>query len=205
MTTMPPQELPAYADWTACKAHDHLVQFYEDDAFLADAISGFVATALGKGEGAVVIATASHRAKVEEELAARGLDVAGVAANGQYVALDAADTLSRFMVDDWPDKHRFREVVGTLISTVSARYPQVNAFGEMGAVLWAEEKNAAAIELEKLWNELARLQSFSLCCAYPLNGFARHGHSKSFLEVCALHTHVLPAERGLSLADADSR
>ena len=53
----PPMTRPADV---SSDASSHLVQFYEDDAFLADAAADFIATALRAGEGAVVIATAGH-------------------------------------------------------------------------------------------------------------------------------------------------
>ena len=39
----------------------HLVQFYEDDAYLVDSVSRIIGASLEDGEGTVVIATPSHR------------------------------------------------------------------------------------------------------------------------------------------------
>src|SRR5262245_36264969 len=93
----------------------HVVQFYEDDVPLVDAIARFIGAALGAGDGAVVIATERHLASVEELLAARGLDLAAARAERRYVALDAAETLATFMRDDWPDQARFLEIMGSTI------------------------------------------------------------------------------------------
>ena len=42
--------------------HDgHIVQLYTNDRFLVDVLSRFVGGALAVGDGAVVVATASHR------------------------------------------------------------------------------------------------------------------------------------------------
>jgi hypothetical protein len=64
----------------------------------------------------------------------------------------------------------------------------------MVALLWAEGQTEAAIELEKLWNELANTYSFSLHCAYPMQAFCREDMAASFLRVCAEHTCVVGSE-----------
>jgi signal transduction histidine kinase len=56
-----------------------------------------------------VIATTAHRDAIEERLRAFGLDVAGARACGRYVALDAAATLARVMVNGAPEPGRFGE------------------------------------------------------------------------------------------------
>jgi hypothetical protein len=40
---------------------DHVVQFYEDDEFLIDAVAHFVAAGLAAGEPALIVATEPHR------------------------------------------------------------------------------------------------------------------------------------------------
>jgi hypothetical protein len=49
-------------------------------------------------------------------LEASGLNKFASPASGQYVALDAAETLAKFMVDGSPDPGRFSEVIGGIIT-----------------------------------------------------------------------------------------
>lgn len=198
-------QLRSSSDWSECAHGGHLVQFYEDDAFLINTVTRFIGDALQKEHGAVVIGTQAHRAALEARLASMGYDVSKARRNGQYLDLDAAETLAKFMLDGRPDEQRFSEVVGGVIDRVASRYAPVQMFGEMVALLWADENSEAAIQLEKLWNALAKIKSFSLCCAYPINGFSRHVHGAPFLEVCAEHSHVVPAESYLALTSADER
>jgi len=46
----------------------HLVQFYESDAFLIEAISNFISVGLRNGDACIVIATKPHRESLEEQL-----------------------------------------------------------------------------------------------------------------------------------------
>ena len=55
--------------------HDHLVQFYETDAFLADAVRSFLTPGLQGPGAAVSLATAAHNAALAESLTTWGVPV----------------------------------------------------------------------------------------------------------------------------------
>ncbi len=169
----------------------HFVRFYDDDNALVKEITYFIKAGLVAGQAAIVIATKPHRDALEQQLTAGGYDLAAFQRRGQYVPLDAAETLSKFMVNDWPNEQRFHEVVGNLIAQADARHLWVRAFGEMVAVLWAEGKQAAALHLEKLWNGLSERYSFSLYCAYPTGAFDTALANARFKDICMEHMHVL--------------
>ncbi|HUF13186.1 MAG TPA: ATP-binding protein [Longimicrobiales bacterium] len=182
----------------------HAVQFYERESYLLDSVSDHIRSALGAASAGILIATPQHRDGVAQRLTARGLDVAGAQAQGRYVAIDARDTLTRFMVDGWPDPARFDDTVGALITKTRERAAQVHAFGEMVALLWAEGNRDAAIRLEELWNELATREPFALLCAYPMGVFRDTTQVKPFSDMAAMHSHVVPAESYMAL-DGDAQ
>jgi DNA-binding NarL/FixJ family response regulator len=97
----------------------HEVGFYSHDRHLLDDVSQFIGAALKAGSATIVIATESHRDSLLPRLQAHGVDVAAVVEEGTYIALDAADTLSTFMVNDVPDPVRFMKAFGTLILTTA--------------------------------------------------------------------------------------
>ena len=107
------------------------------------------------------------------------------------MALDAATTLAKFMRNDRPDADLFTEVVGGLVGRIAAGggSRRISAFGEMVALLWAQGKHESAIQLETMWNNLAKQHAFALCCAYPMNGFGNR-HAAPFMKICAAHSHV---------------
>ena len=59
----------------------------------------------------IVVATESHRDSLLPRLQAHGLDIGAAIKQGRYISLDAADTLSTFMVNDQPDPVRFLKVL----------------------------------------------------------------------------------------------
>ena len=87
-------------DWSSMSDTEHLVQFYEADGFLLNSLSAFVGSALTSDGAAVVVATEEHRRGLDQLLSANGVDLSKATASGKYVALDAAATLSKFMVDE---------------------------------------------------------------------------------------------------------
>jgi signal transduction histidine kinase/ActR/RegA family two-component response regulator len=174
----------------------HFVRFYQADAWLIDEVVAFADRALRAGGSAIVIATQPHLSAIGPRLS-RGNHPSLESAPypGPYVALDAEQTLARFMVDGWPDEGLFFASVGALVASAAApgRGP-VHAFGEMVSVLCERGQHEAALRLEALWNELARRYAFTLFCAYPHALFSNAEHSPVFEHICAAHTHVLPSE-----------
>src|SRR5687768_7437028 len=179
---------------STCACSDHFVQFYERDDFLINALGRFVVEGLTSEASILVIATPAHQASLDAHLASVGIDVGGLRENGRYMALDAAETLAKFMVEGAPDAELFQQHVGELVARHSAGGRRLCAFGEMVALLWAGGETDAAIQLEELWNDLGTRQAFNLFCAYPMSGFANQASGWPFLHVCKAHSRVLPAE-----------
>lgn len=173
--------------------HEHLVEFYETDAFLVRTVTDFVAPALRNGGGAVVVATPEHRGAFSAAIRAAGVSLEEAVEAGRYLALDAADLLSAFMLDGSPDPVRFRERVTPVLDRAGAGGREVRVYGEMVALLWAGGDVASTIALEDLWNDLASVRRFSLLCAYPMRAFD-DGASAEFKRICGQHTTVIPAE-----------
>ena len=193
-----------YASFQAGQS-EHFVQFCETDAFLMDSVSAFIGAGLRAGDVVIVLATKPHRESLEERLKGDGLEVAAARMRGQYVSMDAAAMLSKFMVDGSPEPGRFAEVVGSMIALAAQGRRHVRIFGEMVALLWAEGNRAAALHLEELWNDLGKTHSFSLCCAYPMQGFGGEVYEEEFTEICQQHSRVIPAESYTRLSSADER
>ncbi|WP_164012430.1 MEDS domain-containing protein [Pyxidicoccus trucidator] len=210
-STPPPPEGSAYHLGKELLRHpandSHIVQFYEDEAFLLDVLDQYLGAGLAAGEPLIVIATEPHRRAILQRLAAAGVDVEAACGSGQLTLLDARETLSRFMVNGSPDEGRFQEVVGGALTRALAEGHgrRVRAYGEMVDLLWREGNPDAAVALEELWNDLAARYPFSLLCTYALGGFGDEAHARPFRDICRAHSHVVPTERYAGLEDPDCR
>lgn len=174
----------------------HVVHFYDQDHSLVEELTRLINDSLKNGDSAIVVATKAHHDAIARQFRMKGVDMGPTLAEGRYVSLDAAETLSQILIDGMPDLQRFTHMLGGVITktAVAAKgdKPCILIFGEMVAILWAEEKYEAAIRLEELWNELAHRHSFSLRCAYPMNVFRNDKHGELFMKVCSEHTAVIP-------------
>jgi PAS domain S-box-containing protein len=169
-------------------------------------VADFLGAGLEAGEAAVVIATEPHLAELETLLAARGIDVGSARSAGHYVELEALGTLSELMRNGMPDPSRFAAVVGgALQRAMGGVRPRVRAFGEMVALLCADDDVEAAIRLEELWSDLARELPLSVRCAYPVAAFGRSADFEPFAKICNEHSRVLPAESYSSRVGIDEQ
>jgi hypothetical protein len=171
----------------------HAVHFYESTAELAGIVGDYLAEGLGEGGAAVVVATPPHIEAFEQELAFHGVDVGHAQARGSLIVLDAAETLALLIRDGEIDPEAFQRVVGTLLRELAAGGRAVRAHGEMVDLLWQSGNVDAAIELEKLWNELLRELGFSLLCGYHSEAVEAPEHLHELDQVCRLHSSVSKA------------
>ena len=182
----------------------HVVQFYEEEQSLLNAMTAFIGGGLCAGERCLVVATPAHREALQRMLSANGLDLRDASERANYIELDAAATLSRFMKDGAPDAERFEHSVGALVEQLSDGR-RLRIFGEMVALLQESGQTPAAIRLEELWNELGSRRPFLLLCAYPINQFRGAEHTVAFTHVCRQHGHVVPGESYSERSSAENR
>ena len=173
--------------WGASSPREHLLEVYKSESAFIDGLVEFASQGLAAGEAFVMLATAGHRDAVTTTLQARGHDLQ--ASPDTFIALDAAETLARFMVDGKPDEQRFEVVIGSLLERASAGGRPVRAFGEMVTLLWREGHSGATLQVEQLWNSVLRRHPLSLFCACPREESTRE-ITDDFAHVCAAHSQV---------------
>jgi len=178
----------------------HEVVFYSEDRQLLDEVSQFIGAALKAGNAAVVVATGSHQDCLGRRLQAYGVDLAAVTEQGRYIALDPADALSTFMVDGMLDPVRFLESLGKVIvktaeaaNAVNGEHRRVAFFGEGADLLCQQGQAEAAIQDEKLRNELTKRYDVDILCAYSLSNLEGAMDEEVFQQIFAEHSTVISA------------
>jgi CheY-like chemotaxis protein len=169
----------------------HDVHFFSDDAAFVESVSPFLIAALNSGNSAIVFATASHRELLAERLK-QTTDIDYAIQQGNYIAMDAADTLSQIMVNGSPDLARFSEGLHSLLEratkAATSERPRVAIFGECASLLCETGNTKAAIELEKTGNDLVQTHNVDILCAYPSNACKCGEEDPAFQDICAAHT-----------------
>jgi hypothetical protein len=183
--------------WGELARCEHLVQMYENEAVFLDSLTGFVGEGLLLGEAVVVVATSLHLNALETRLQAAGINLIATRASDQYLPFDAAETLSRFMINAWPDEFLFENAVTAILQRARSHGRSVRAFGEMVALMWQKGWQDATVRLEHLWDQLCQRESLPLFCAYPRAGFAE-GSQVAIQQICDLHTRVVSGRRNHS-------
>lgn len=190
---VPPSNAPSDSQKTEITRR-HEVFFYCDDASFLKSFSGFIKAALESGNAVVVVVTESHHVRLRQTLQEQGVDVATVVDEGRYIPLSVAETLSTFMVDGLPNRVRFMRVAGDLIRTatkvVNGKHGGVSACGECAPTLWGERSAEAAIQVEQLWDEVARTYGVDILCGYLSGSFHGDEDSHIFQKIRAEHSDL---------------
>ncbi len=194
---------PALSPWRGTTWHDvlaspppgrHIAQLYTDPAFLARAVSRFVAGGLRLGDGVVLIATPFNQRAIARRLENQGFTFDQLERRGQVTRLDAADCMAGLLVDGIPDRARFHASVVRLLAEVRGRgYGHIRAFGEIVDLLRGSNVEAA-FRLEALWDEVLTTYGVSLLCGYSVDNFDRHAHHGLVQRVSRAHSDVIPVE-----------
>ena len=177
---------------------EHIAQLYSHETVLVESLRMFTTHGVSRGEAILLVLTPSHRDLLLPQLEADGLDLGRLQHGGQLLLLDAAEVLTRFMLDGMPDETLFRMSVGEIVDRMKSRgNRKLRVFGEMVDLLWRSNQ-PAAIRLEQLWSELIESSELSLFCAYSTN----HVH-ESFPEALRTpHSHIITSAMVESSADA---
>jgi hypothetical protein len=172
----------------------HEARLYSDDERLLDDVTQFIGAAIKAGNAAIVVATESHRNGMLPKLQAYGMDVAAAIEQGRYISVDAADVLSTFIVNGMLDPVLLLEVFTKLIlkaaNAAKGEHPRVAVFGEGADLLLKQGNTEAAIQDEKLCNELTKRYDVDMLCGYSLGSFQGGTDNHMFEKICAEHSAV---------------
>lgn len=177
--------------WGEIAPTDHLVQIYENDDVIMDALEGFSVSGINAGDAVIIIATKNRLERLNTKLLSLGYDLDTLIVTRQYIPLDANDTLKMFMKTGWPDETLFIQTVNSIISLArGTNNRKVRAYDEMVAILWEQGHNGATVQLETLWHKFCSLETFCLFCAYPKSGFTQDPKA-SIEHICSTHTLIV--------------
>jgi DNA-binding NarL/FixJ family response regulator len=174
-------------------ASSHKVLFYSDEESLLDTLTRFMGAALEAGNSGIVLATESHLESLRRGLEAQGFKMDSIA-QGRYIALDAAEAITRVMLDGMPDPVQFLSVFDDLIAIATRAAPREHArvaiFGECVRLLLEQGNFKAVIHFEKLGNQLTAKYDVDILCAYSLASFQHAKEHYALERICEEHSAV---------------
>jgi hypothetical protein len=110
--------------------------------------------------------------------------------SGQLTVRDAAAAMSSIMRNGRPDRNLFNEEIASLVSQLNSRDRHLRIYGEIVDLLATEGNYRSAQQLEELWNELGRRESFTLFCGYAAVNFGDPGTAEALRKICRVHSRV---------------
>jgi DNA-binding NarL/FixJ family response regulator len=171
-------------------SHRHDVVFCTSDEAVIGTLGRFIASCLGDGSAVISLIDDSHVEGLHRHLQAAGVELDRAAREQRYVPLTITDLLASVMVNGYPDPMRFFNLAENLADDVARRAAnrRVAACGECAPMLWAQGHREAAIQLEQLWDEVAKSRQMDILCVYPVA--ARTEQMRTLRRLCAVHTAV---------------
>src|SRR5215211_5426679 len=175
---------------------DHIVQLYQDQDFLNRAVCRFAGAALANGEGIILVPTLMHWNVIRPRLEAEGVNVEAARRRGQLTVVDADELLPRFRRDAMPDSPVFLGLAADVIADAHAdgRYQKVRWWGEMVNVLWERGDVAASMNLEDLFDQLAKKHDIAIFCSFLMDNFNGDVHAHMLPRLGPNHSHLIPVE-----------
>jgi DNA-binding NarL/FixJ family response regulator len=175
-------------------APNHEIQFYSDERILLNRAVTFIVTALNAGDSAIVCASESFRTDLFRAVQAREPEIDDLIQRGNYLALDADEAVSEFMLGDSPNASKFVKLLGGVATaaadTARGRRSQVVLYQECGHRLWTQGREAATLEVERLFNWLAYEYDLDVLCGYSIAYFDVEADSHLIQRLCAEHSDV---------------
>ena len=182
-----PQDSPVQGD-----VRHHEVGFYSEDQLFIDDFARVSGNALKTGNVAIVVASESHQEQILGRLRAGGLDMRAAIDQGLYIPVDNREVVSAVMTDGLPDPARFHRLAESLLSkaesAVNGDRRRIVACGESAPVLWAQGNADGAVQLEHLWDEIARTDGLRISCGYSLSSFQGEIGDHVFGRICSEHS-----------------
>ena len=176
--------------------YHHIVQLYQDQDFLNRAVCRFAGAALANGKGIIPVLTLTHWNAIRPHLEAEGVEVEAAREGGQLTVVDADELLPRFMrrrhagFARIPRPRRERHRTGARRRAL----PRVRWWGEMVNVLWERRDVAVSMNLEDLFDQLAKKHDIAIFCSFLMDNFNGELHAHMPPRLGMNHCHLIPEE-----------
>ena len=184
------RSLPSLTPLVMTGVDAHAVQFCGDDKTGLDGAAAVLSSALHRGDTVATVLIESNRGALALRMKDRGWNLADLEKQGRYVVFDAEEAATRIMRAGRPHLDTIAEMVAALerARTASIVVPRsLTIVGEISAVLCRRGNPEAALELERLWDELTHSLPILTVCMYPTGCF---DHDRLASDIAAHHSVV---------------
>ena len=174
----------------------HIVQIYDRGDFLAAAVAHFAGEGLQRGEAVLLTGTKEHTGEIRRLLASQGLDVEAAVRDGRLFVAEVLSGLDFLLSDGVLDSVRFDLMFTERMQRLRAdpRFSGVRWWGETVNALYYRGNREAALAAEQLTTRAAGKHGATVLCSFVYDKFEPQGYNGILKELCACHSHAIPAE-----------
>jgi hypothetical protein len=142
------------------------------------------------------MATGAHRCALARRLAECGADLPALRIQSRYAEIDVDEVLSGCMEGPRLNLDKLGLLLGGALAAArqepNSKTAPIFVFGEIVALLWARRDFENLRALEQLGDQLGF--AVSTVCGYPIQEFAEPGTEEAYLQICAMHSTVIPPD-----------
>ena len=169
---------------------EHYVQLFDDADSLVETLAAYLFEGWQEGDTLLAVTRPEHWSLVSRQLEALGCPVGEAVQSRRLTVLNPRTVLATLTRNGRLVPERFDEHVAGVVRSLSEFGRPLRVYGEMVDVLAAEGEFASAVELEQLWNQLARVWPIKLLCGYSSAHFGDESTAPMLKAICAEHDHV---------------
>ena len=149
----------------------------------------FLEAGLRHGHSLLVIAPTPRVEQLFGRLSSAKFHPQSLLDSGQLALMDSAPIIDQLV--SRASTARFRGMLSPVLSRLRPFGHGTRIYGEIANVLWEAGETNAAIQLEELWNALARDHSFSLFCGYTMDTQCEQAYARPLEELGRTHSDIL--------------
>ena len=174
----------------------HIVQLYDRDAFLENAVAHFAAEGLQRGEAVHLTGTLAHLDGIRRRLEAEGVNAKAATRSKQLALSDVHDAISFVAPNGTLDEGRFNAATRDSVAQAlgDRRFSGLRLWGEITSTLYHRGYAEAGFRAEKLGDALAKELGITIFCSFLCDRFNAQAYDGALHTVCCQHSHVIPAE-----------
>jgi len=181
---------------------EHVLQLYQEESCLLDALADFVAAGLRLEEGVLIFGSTPRWDLLIDRLQKSGIDARAYAARGQLKFYGAHVLLSNCSSGGALERHKLGRLLGSALELARMRYERVRVFSELTDTRWRDRDRVSAGVIERAWKPVLSVHDFSLLCACPIDSLEGDTYDGTLQALCSAHTHVSPAHDEAGFEDA---
>jgi hypothetical protein len=188
------QYLPRLTPLVMTNADTHAVHFHRDDTSWLESVTDVLTRALHRGDLVATVLLESNRDQLALRMKERGWDPVDLQARARYLVFDAEEAATRIMQQGRVDSAAIAELVAALergrTACVGGPRSHLTLAGGIAPVLCRRGNPAAALEVERVWDELTRSLPILTICAYPEGCLDRHRTPELVSSISAHHAVI---------------